>query len=171
MERAPVMVREVQGVNQDPTRPSSPGQLRTRGVIRADRTWEVERVPLTASPRRGLVWAASAQGRDLGEPGVTRGSLFYRTSNQPVTVQAVLFQEVSRVGSLQRQRQQAPRGKVDCRFSTGQKVPERGLAVASRSRPGRGPTWPGRALPIRSNHQRPATCRRRALPQTRKCRA
>src|SRR5271166_3983084 len=105
-ELAPVMARAVQGAKQDPTRPSSRGRSRTKGLTRARRTREVERVLLTAGPRRGLVRAASAQGLVLGEPGGTRESLFCRTLNRQVACQAVLIQGVSR--GYSRQRHQAP---------------------------------------------------------------
>ena len=168
-ELAPVMARAVQGVKQDPTRPSSRGRSRTKGLTRARRTREVERVLLTAGPRRGLVRAASAQGLVLGEPGGTRESLFCRTSKRPVTGQAVLIQEVLRGGS--RQRHPAPLVRTARRFSTGRKVPEVDLAVPSRPRPGRRLAWPGPATPIPSDHQGPATCRRLALPRILDCRA
>ncbi len=166
---APVMARAVQGAKQDPTRPSSPGRSRTKGLTRARRTREVERVLLTAGPMRGLVRAASAQGLVLREPGGSRESLLCRNSNRQVTCRAVLIQEVSR--GYSRQRHPAPLVRTVRRFSTGKNVPEADLAVPSRARPGRGPTWPGPATPIPSDHQRPATCRRRALPRIRECRA
>jgi hypothetical protein len=170
-ELNPVTARAVQGAKQDPTRPSSRGRTRTKGLTRARRTREVEveRVLLTAGPRRGLVRAASAQGLVLGEPGGTRKSLFCRTSKRPVTGQAVLIKEVLRGGS--RQRHPAPLVRTARRFSTGRKVPEVDLAVPSRPRPGQRPAWPGPATPIPSDHQRPATCRRQVLPRILDCRA
>jgi len=168
-ELAPVMARAVQGTKQDPTRPSSPGRSRTKGLTRARRTRQVERVLLTAGPMRGLDRAVPAQGPVLREPGGTRESLFCRTSNRQVTCQAVLIQEASR--GYSRQRHQAPLVRTARRFSTGQKVPEAVLAAPSRARPGRGPAWPGPATPIPCDRQRPATCRRRALPRIRECRA
>ena len=164
-ELAPVMARAVQGAKQDPTRPSSPGRSRTKGLTRARRTREVQRALLTVGPMRGLDRAVPAQGLVLREPGGNRESLFCRTSNRQVTYQAVLIQEVSREDS--RQGHPAPLVRTVRRFSTGQNVPEADLAVPSRARPGRGPTRPRPATPIPSDHQRPATCRRRALPRIR----
>src|SRR5208283_2469141 len=155
-EHAPVMARAVQGAKQDPTRPSSPGRSRTKGLTRARRAREVERVLLTAGPMRGLDRAVPAQELVLREPGGTRESRFCRTLNRQVTCQAALIQEVSR--GYSRQRHQAPLAGTARPFSMGQKVPEAELAVPSRARPGRGPTWPGPAIPIPSDHRRPATC-------------
>ena len=163
------MARAVQGAKQDPTRPSSPGRSRTKGLTRARRTREVQWALLTVGPMRGLDRAVPAQGLVLREPGGTRESLLCRTSNRQLTCQAVLIQEVSR--GYSRQRHQAPLVRTARRCLTGQEVPEAELPAPSRARPGRGPAWPGPATPIPSDQQRPATCRRRALPRIRECRA
>ncbi len=168
-EHAPVTPRSVQGVKQDPTtRPSSPGRSRTKGLARARRTREGERLPRGAGPVRGLDRAVPAPGQVLREPGRIKKSVFCRAWNRQVTCQAVLIQALSR--GFSRQRDQAHQVRTSCRCSTGLEVPEWELPAPSRAQPGRGPTWPGPATRIPSGQQRPAACRRRALPRIRECR-
>ncbi len=165
---APVMARPAQGAKQDPIRPSSPGRSRTRGLTRARRTRQEESLLLIAGPMRGLDRAVPAQGPVLREPGLIRESLCCRTSNQQVRCRGVLIQAVS-LGSS-RLRQQALLVRTVRLYSASLEFPESEPRTPSRARPGRGPAWPGPATPIPCDHQRPATCRRRALPQIRECR-